>query len=131
MSTTRAGSPSGKRPVLREFRVCFRIARFLIGPSDYENIFQVQGILALAARARNRLPAPRPNTGAHPAAPRKLGKTLLNALATKEIPEFLQPVIECPLQRTFREHGGGPARCGPHVVRISAAPEDIATSACH
>jgi hypothetical protein len=48
----------GKRRVLREFRVCFPNARFLIGSSDYENIFQVQGILALGrcARPRPRLP---------------------------------------------------------------------------
>ena len=87
--------------------VCvFRNARFLIGSSDYENISQVQGILALTRWARRRPPALRANT-ARARGAAEAWKTARNALATKDIPEFLQPVIEWPLQRTFGERGGG------------------------
>jgi hypothetical protein len=88
--------------------VCvFRNARFLIGSSDYENISEVQGILALIRWARRRPPALRANT-ARARGAAEAWKTARNARAAKDFPEFLQPVIEWPPQRTFGEHGGGP-----------------------
>jgi hypothetical protein len=85
--------PPGKRPGLHAFRVCFQSARFLIGSSDYENISQVQGILALGRYARRRPAALRANT-ARARGGAEAWKTARNTLASKDFPDFLQPVIE-------------------------------------
>jgi hypothetical protein len=108
-------------PVLHEYRVFCRNARFLIGNIRLREHFSSARNTSAGplVRGAGRLPE-----GQH-RAPRRgaaeAWKRPLKALAAKDFPEFLQPVIEWPSQRTFGEHGGGlgapPGRHGANFGR--------------
>jgi hypothetical protein len=52
----RACCHDARNRIMRELREYFRIARFLKRTSDYANLFRMQGMLALARRARRQPP---------------------------------------------------------------------------
>jgi hypothetical protein len=97
----------GKRPGLRAFRVCFSKCSFSDRIIRLREHFSIARILALIRWARRRPRALRANT-ARARGAAEAWKMIRNARAAKDFPEFLQPVIEWPPQRTFGEHGGGP-----------------------